>query len=385
MKIFHLSDLHIGKLLHSYSLRKNQEAMLQQIIDKAIIHRPDVILISGDVFDKSVPSGEAYTIFDQFLNKLSDIRPCIPVLIIAGNHDSAERLNYASSFLEKHQIYVSVLPPQEKEERMKKVTLQDEFGELDFYLLPFLKPGYVRHLFDEGVVTTYHSAVKAVIEREDIDYSRRNVLLSHQFYVSGGQAPETCDSEQLTITVGGLDSVDASIVEQFDYVALGHIHKPQSVGKAHIRYCGTPLKYSVSEEHHAKSISMVTIKEKGKSIQIDSLPLVAIQDVRRERGLLQEILSRASEDNCHDFLSVTITDEIDPYKPKDQLEEKYDFILELMVDNTRTKARIQDINGEAAVLNPFQAFCEFYQDMQQCALSREEEQIIAEIIGEARE
>ncbi len=385
MKIFHLSDLHIGKLLHSYSLRKNQEAVLQQIIDHASYHRPDVILISGDVFDKSVPSGEAYTIFDQFLTQLGEIRPCIPVLIIAGNHDSAERLNYASNFLEKHQIYVSVLPPQEKEERLKKVILQDEFGEVDFYLLPFLKPGYVRHLFDEGVVTSYSSAVKAVIERENIDYSRRNVLLSHQFYVSQGQAPETCDSEQLTITVGGLDNVDVSIVEQFDYVALGHIHKPQSVGKAHIRYCGTPLKYSVSEEHHVKSISMVTLKDKGSEIQIDTLPLLALQDVRRERGLLQDILSRATEENCHDFISVTITDEIDPYKPKDQLEEKYDYILELMVDNRRTKARIQEIHGEAAVLDPYQAFCDFYQEMQQCTLSSEEEQIVAGIIGVARE
>ena len=385
MKLFHLSDLHIGKLLHSYNLRKNQEAMLQQIVDHANKHRPDVILISGDVFDKSVPSGEAYTIFDQFLNQLASIKPSIPVLIIAGNHDNAERLNYASSFLEKHQIYVSVLPPQEKEDRIKKVTLQDEYGEVDFYLLPFLKPGYVRHLFEEGVVTTYHSAVKAVIEREGIDYSRRNVLLSHQFYVAGGQAPETCDSEQLTITVGGLDNVDASIVEPFDYVALGHIHKPQSVGKAYIRYCGTPLKYSVSEEQHQKSITMVTLMEKEKEVQIETLPLIALQEIRRERGLLKEILNRATEENRHDFISVTITDEVDPYKPKDQLEEQYDFILELMVDNARTKARIQDIHGEASVLDPFQAFCDFYQEMQQCSLSSEEEQIVADIIGVARE
>lgn len=385
MKIFHLSDLHIGKLLHSYNLRRNQEVVLQQIVENAKLYRPDVILIAGDIFDKSVPSGEAYTIFDQFINLLASITPSIPVLIIAGNHDSAERLNYASSFLEMHQIYIAVLPPQKEEETIKKVTLQDEFGEVDFYLLPFLKPGYVRHLFQEGEITTYHSAVKAILEREGIDYSRRNVLLSHQFYVSAGQTTETCDSEQLTITVGGLDNVDATCVEQFDYVALGHIHKSQSVGKPYIRYCGTPLKYSVSEEHHNKSITMVTLMEKGSEVLIETIPITPIQDVRRVRGILSEILACANEDNRHDFISVTITDEIDPFKPKDQLEEQYDYILELMVDNARTKARIQEINGEASVLDPFQAFCEFYQEMQQCAISGEEEEIVTEIIANVRE
>lgn len=385
MRIFHLSDLHIGKLLHSYNLRKNQEVMLQQIVENAKSYQPDAIIIAGDIFDKSVPSGEAYTIFDQFLTQLSLIRPFIPVLMIAGNHDSAERLNYASSFLKTHQIHIAVLPPQKEDESVKKVTLKDEFGEVDFYLLPFLKPGYVRHLFEEGEITTYASAMKAILERENIDYGRRNVLISHQFYVSRGQAPETCDSEQLTITVGGLDHVDATVVEQFDYVALGHLHKPQSVGKPYIRYCGTPLKYSVSEEHHSKSITMVTIKDKGCEVFIETIPIIPIQDVRREKGLLCDILARANEDNCHDFISVTITDEIDPYKPKDQLEEKYDHILELMVDNARTKARIQEINGEASVLDPYHAFLEFYQEMQQCDISGEEEEIVADIIAAARE
>lgn len=385
MKIFHLSDLHIGKQLHSYSLRKNQEAILSQIVEQAKTVRPDVILIAGDVFDKSVPSAEAYTVFDEFLNQLADIKPAIPVLIIAGNHDSAERLRYASSFMEKHQIYISVMPPQEEDEHIRKITLKDEFGDVNFYLLPFVKPGYVRHLFEEGVVTSYHSAIEALLSREEIDYSQRNCLLSHQFYVNGGQAPETSDSEQASITVGGLDSVDASLVEKFDYVALGHIHKPQCVLKPTIRYCGTPLKYSVSEENHHKSITVVTFGEKGTDPEIETIPLHAMQDVRKERGLLQEILDRATEENCHDFISVTITDEVDPYKPKDQLEEKYDNILELMVDNKRTQARINEVNGEASVLDPFMAFTEFYQEMLQCPMSQTEEEIMASIIGVSRE
>lgn len=381
MKLFHISDLHIGKQLHSYSLKENQEHVLKQIVEQAKNVRPDAILIAGDIFDKSVPSAEAYVTFDNFLNQLAEISPQIPVLIIAGNHDSAERLNYASSFLKKHQIHISVLPPMEKEEYLHKITLEDEYGEVDFYLLPFLKPGYVRHLFEEGVVTTYESAVREILARETIDFSRRNVLLSHQFYVNAGQAPEKSDSEQYIISVGGLDSVDASVVAEFDYVALGHIHKAQSMLKPSIRYCGTPLKYSVSEENHEKSITVVTLGKKDSEPVIETIPLSALQDVRKERGLLQEILDRATEENCHDFISVTITDEIDPYKPKDQLEERYDCILELMVDNKRTQARIQEASGEASVLDPFLSFQEFYQEMLQSPMSPEEEKIIADIIG----
>jgi exonuclease SbcD len=247
MKLFHISDLHIGKQLHFYNLKDNQIEILKQITEKARQYRPDAIIIAGDIYDKSVPSAEAYQIFDQFLNDLSEISPSIPILIIAGNHDSAERLNYASSFLEKHKIYISVLPPQKEEEGLKKVVLTDEYGDVNFYLLPFTKPGYVRHLFAEGVVTSYDTAVAALIERENIDYTRRNVLVSHQFYVAGDKLPETCESEQVYISVGGIDSVDIAAVRQFDYVALGHLHGPQHIGVKQIRYSGTPLKYSVSE------------------------------------------------------------------------------------------------------------------------------------------
>ena len=190
MKIFHISDLHIGKQLHYYSLNEEQRYILSRIVDKAEEYRPDVILIAGDIYDKSVPSGEAYEIFDEFLNNLADIQPSIPVLIIAGNHDNAKRLKYAGAFLEKQNIYISVLPPQEKNEFLKKVILKDEYGEVNFYLLPFTKPGYVKHLFGDGEIQDYSSALKALIEREQIDWSKRNVLLAHQFFVSGGQEPE---------------------------------------------------------------------------------------------------------------------------------------------------------------------------------------------------
>jgi len=225
LKFFHLSDLHIGKQLHYYNLKENQKAILGQIVERAAEYRPDAILICGDIFDKSVPSGEAYTIFDEFLNKLSDLEPQIPVLMIAGNHDNPQRLSYAKAFLEKHKFYMEVFPPAAQEEHIKKVTLTDAWGKVNFYLLPFLKPGYVRHLFEEGEITDYNSAVAKLLVRDGLDaeyigndeYGKveRHVLLSHQFYVNGSTQPEVCDSEQRMLQVGGLDSVDVSLVEHF--------------------------------------------------------------------------------------------------------------------------------------------------------------------------
>jgi len=385
MKLFHISDLHIGKQLHYYNLKDNQVELLEQMVEKAREYQPAAILIAGDIYDKSVPSAEAYAVFDQFLNDLSEIKPSIPILIIAGNHDSPERLNYASSFLEKHKIYISVMPPQKEEEYLKKVVLEDEYGDVNFYLLPFTKPGYVRHLFEEGVVTSYDTAITSLIERENIDYNQRNVLISHQFYISGDTTPETCESEQVYISVGGIDSVDIASVKQFDYIALGHLHGSQQIGAKQIRYCGTPLKYSVSEEKHVKSITLVTLGEKAVDIVIDKIPLIARQDVRREKGTLSEIISRATEENRHDYISVTLTDETDIYKPKDQLEEHYDHILEIKVENSRTRAQLENISGEATVLDPFEAFKEFYQEMQSVSMCEEEENIMADIINKVKE
>lgn len=380
MRFFHISDLHIGKQLHYYNLGEDQRAILHQIVQRAVEYRPAAILICGDIFDKSAPSGEAYTIFDEFLNELADIEPRIPVLIIGGNHDNPQRLAYAKTFLERNHIYLSALPPRSEEEHLRKVTLSDEYGRVNFYLLPFLKPGYVRHLFEEGTVTDYHSAVAAVLKREELERADRNVLLSHQFYINGSSQPETCDSEQRALQVGGLDSVDVSLVEHFDYVALGHIHGPQKVKAPHIRYCGTPLKYSVSEEYHEKSITMVTLGEKGTEPLIETIPLIPIKDVRRERGLLAEILLRATEANCHDYISVTITDEKEPYHPKEQLEEKYDSLLELRVDNQRTRAMQELPETEGGPMSPMEVFAGFYQELRGQTMSAEEEAWMKQVL-----
>lgn len=384
MRIFHISDLHIGKMLYRYSLAESQEQVVDQIVEKMEIHRPDVLVIAGDIFDKSIPSGEAYGVLDHFLNRLGSLEPAIPVLMIAGNHDSAQRLSFASEFLEKHKIYISTMPPQTPEEFLKKITLKDAYGVVHFYLLPFLKPGYVRNLFPEGTVTDYTSAVKAVLDREQIDWNERNVLISHQFY-QGSSKVEICDSEQTVLNVGGLDKVEASVLEPFDYAALGHLHGAQKVQYEHVRYSGTPLKYSVSEEKHHKGITLVELKEKGEPPQIQQIPLMADKDVRAIRGTLQEVLDMAGETVCHDYVSVTLTDEIDPLHPKERLEERYDALLEVRIDNARTRARLEGEMETRESWTPDEAFRHFYQEMNQCPISEQEEAIMKEIFEKAEE
>lgn len=385
MKIFHLSDLHIGKQLNGYSLKENQEAVLNQIVDYAASRHPDVILICGDIYDKTAPSGEAYTMFGNFLEALSGIKPEITVLIIAGNHDSPERLSYASAFLERHRIHLSVFPPRNQEEYLKKVVLRDESGPVNFYLLPFLKPGYVRQLFPDNQPDGYESAIRAVLERETIDAGERNILLSHQFYTAGSKDPETCESEQAVIMAGGLDRVDASVLSDFDYIALGHIHGSQKVGKASVRYCGTPYKYSVSEENHKKSVTVVNIGKKGDEPELEFLPLNGIQDVRRERGTLSEILKRATEENRHDFVSVTLTDEEEPYRVRERLEEVFDHMLELRVDNVRTRQKRLEEGETVPVLKPLEAFRQFFKAVRGEEMTMEEEQAMERIVQEAKE
>lgn len=383
MKIFHISDLHIGKQLHYYNLREEQEDMLEKIILAAEAHEPDVMVIAGDIYDKSAPSAEAYEIFNQFLNRLTRLPKPMPVLLIAGNHDNASRLSYASEFLENSQIYISAKAPGQ-EEYLKKITVQDAYGDVNFYLLPFIRPRDVRQLFEEGVVTSYDTAVAAVLNRETIDDTKRNVLVAHQFFVAGTAEPERCDSEQNYIAVGGIDSVDIRHVQNFDYVALGHIHAAQKMGAEHIRYSGTPLKYSVSEARHQKGITVVTLQEKGVPLQIEQLPLTPLHDVRKLEGTLEEILHLADAP-LQDYVSITLTDEDGLYRPKDQLEERYRRILEVRLDNTRIRHKLAHTMSSEEHLTPFEAFQAFYQEMNGQPMSEEEARVIADVIETAKE
>ena len=384
MKFFHLSDLHIGKQLHRYNLKEDQQVILKEVITYAKELRPDAIVIAGDIYDKSVPSAEAVNVFDEFLTDLSEITPEIPILIISGNHDSPDRLKYASEILKRHHIYLAGNVPERPEEHIEKVTLHDAYGEVDFYLLPFMKPAYVKNIFVGGTPETYSDAVKEIIKREKIDYKdKRNVLVSHQFYVGEkAESPETCDSE--VFSVGGIDNVDIGSVKEFDYVALGHLHGAQCIGKPEIRYCGTLLKYSVSESTQNKSLTVVTLKAKGEKPEIENYPLHPLRDVRKKKGTLDEIIKEAQETEKDDYISITLTDEIDPYKPKEQLERIFSHILEIRVDNQRTRTKLKEMDEELVMKDPFTSFAEFYKEMQGREMNGEEETIMKEIFDKAK-
>ena len=380
MRFFHLSDLHIGKQLHHYSLKEDQEHILGEIIEYAGKLHPDAVVIAGDIYDKPVPSAEAVTLFDDFITRLAKIRQQIPVMIISGNHDSADRLRYAAGILKEEKIYLAGSVPQKEEEHIEKVALKDEWGEVNFFLLPFLKPAYVRRLFEENPPETYSDAVNRLIKRENINFKdERNVLISHQFYM-GSYLPETCDSE--TISIGGLDQIDITGVEPFDYVALGHLHGKQKVKDEHIRYCGTPLKYSVSEASHTKALTVVTLGEKGKSVKIEEYPLHPLRDVRKITGKLKEILKE--ERSPEDYVSITLTDETDPYHPKEQLETVFSKILEVRIDNTRTRTKWMEAE-ELVLKTPEENFADFFEKMQGRTMDPEEETLILQILEEARE
>lgn len=404
MKFFHLSDLHIGKQLHYYNLKEDQRYILREIVDYAGQLHPDAIVIAGDIYDKSAPSAEAVSIFDEFLTKISEIMPRISVLIISGNHDSSERLEYASEILKKEKIYLAGDVPRTEKEHLKKVTLEDEYGEVDFYLLPFMKPSYVRKIFEEEMLS-YTDAVGKMIDREKIDFkNKRNVLISHQFY-AGKDRPETCDSE--TISVGGLDQVSTSVLHGFDYVALGHLHGAQNLtiddegniesdndnGRdcdcdkkyLNIRYCGTPLKYSVSEANQEKTLTVVEMSGKEDGVQVKTVPLHPLHDVKKKRGNLQEILQNAIEEEREDYISVTLTDELEPYKPKEQLQQNFEHILEINIDNTRTRKQLELLEETMILKNPMTNFEDFYFEIQGKELSEKERNIMEKIISEAGE
>lgn len=383
MRFIHLSDLHIGRQLHQYNLKEDQEHILGEVVEYARMLKPDAIVIAGDVYDRSVPSAEAVGIFDWFLTALSALKPEIPILIISGNHDSAQRLDYASGILGQKGIYIAGKLPQNREEFLKKVTLQDEYGEVDFYLLPFLKPGYVRTVFDGEMPESYSKAVQMLLEREQVDTTKRNVIVTHQFYTGAGQKTETCDSE--IFSVGGIDNVDVTPLLRFDYAALGHLHSAQKVGKEWIRYPGTLLKYSVSEWKQTKALHLVTMGEKGKEVHVETYPLYPLRDVKKFRGTMEELLKTVPEEAKDDYVSITLTDETDPYRPKEQLEQVFSHILEVRMDNSRTRQRLLSDAEMIHMDSPLEMFGEFFQEMQGRALSEEERKAVQRLAEEMEE
>lgn len=370
MKFLHLSDLHLGKRVNEVSMLDDQAFILQQILGIIDETKPDAVLIAGDVYDKSVPSAEAVTLFDDFLVKLSKRK--LPVLLISGNHDSPERLSFGGRLLDASGIHISPVYNGD----IRPIVLQDEYGPVSFWLLPFLKPAHVKRFFPEEAIESYTDACRAAVSHMDIERSARNVLLTHQF-VTGAQ---TCESEERS--VGGTDNVDASVFACFDYVALGHIHNPQNIGSNRIRYCGTPLKYSFSEAAHQKSVTLVTLGEKG-ALHLALCPLRPKHDLREIRGSFAEVTDRAFYTNAptDDYLHVILTDEEDVPEAVGKLRLIYPNLMKLSYDNTRTREdNVIDAASDVQHKTPLELFEELYALQNNQAMSEEQRKFTQDLI-----
>ncbi len=353
MKFFHLSDLHIGLKLYNRDLQDDQIHIFHQICSAAQREQPDAILIAGDIYDKALPSAEAVALFDRFTADLAAAAPHATLMMISGNHDSATRINVFRQILRQQKLYMIGMPPRTPEEHIEKVTLEDAFGPVHFYLLPFVKPSMVKEIVGTdaaGANLSYNETIHRLIQREDIDETQRNVLVSHQFYLPVGtdaQQVERMDNEFRT--VGNIDEVKADVLARFDYAALGHIHKPMRVGSEVHRYCGTPMPYSVSEANQQKGILMVELGGKGQ-VKTSLLPLTPLHPVRVLSGTLEEVLRQG----CEDYVSIHLTDKADPdlSDMQDRIRAAFPNLLELRREHIRTA----DYSMQALDNTPMDAF-----------------------------
>ncbi len=351
MRFMHLSDLHLGKRVNEFSMLDDQRFILEQILALLENHPVDGVLLAGDLYDKSVPPAEAVCLLDWFLTELSARK--LPVFAISGNHDSAERIAFGSHLLAGSRVYVSPV----FEGAPKPITMQDEYGALDVYLLPFIKPASVRHIWPDEPIETYNDALACVVRHCAVNPQHRSVLVAHQF-VAGASV---CESEEPS--VGGLDCVDAELFDAFDYVALGHLHSPQQVTRPQVRYCGTPLKYSFSEAHQNKSVTFVEFGAKG-DVAITTAPLTPMHDMREIRGTYAELSERRNYEGTalDDYLHITLTDEQDVADAMARLRTIYPNLMRLDYDNARTREN-REFNAadHAAQLSPLEHFAAFYE------------------------
>ena len=372
MKLIHLSDLHIGKRVNEVSMIEDQAYILLQILQIIDDEKADAVLIAGDIYDKSVPSAEAVILFDDFLCRLANRH--IPVLIISGNHDSQERLAFGNRLLELGGIHISPV----YDGTVQSVTLSDEYGEVVFWLLPFIKPAHVKRFYPDAGIESYTDACRVAVEKMGLDTGKRNVLLTHQFVTGASVDPE--GSEE--ISVGGSDNVDASVFADFDYVALGHIHSPQNIGSNRIRYSGTPLKYSLSEAAHHKSVTVVNLGHKGE-LELQLRPLIPKHDLRQIRGTFAELTEKSfcEGTSAEDYIYVALTDEEDVPEAIGKLRLIYPNLMQLKYDNTRTRTN-QVINGAEDVKrkSPLELFGELYELQNNQPMSEEQCRFIQGLI-----
>ncbi len=381
MKLLHISDLHIGKRVNAFSMIEDQKYILRQILAIADSQQADGVMIAGDIYDKPVPSAEAVQLFDWFLTELADRGK--QVYAVSGNHDSAERIAFGAQLMSGRGVYVS--PVYQGETAM--LTVHDAYGELCIYLLPFIKPAVVRHALEDApgmagkaLPESYQDAVALAVERMEVDRSRRNILIAHQFVTGAGR----CDSED--VSVGGVDNVDADLFDAFDYVALGHIHSPQHMKRETVRYCGTPLKYSFSEAEQEKSVTVVELGEKGR-IEITAVPLVPLHDLRRIRGTYLEVTARDfyRDMDTEDYVQITLTDEEDIPDGMEKLRIIYPNLMRLEYDNSRTRQnRLIERTEEIEQKSELELFAEFYELQNNQPMSDEQAAFVARLIEECR-
>ncbi|MDD6489711.1 MAG: exonuclease SbcCD subunit D [Clostridia bacterium] len=384
MKFIHLSDLHLGKKVSGFSMIDEQKYILEKILEMIPEIQPDGIIIAGDVFDTGVAQVEAIRLFEQFLENLWKIH--IPVFVISGNHDSADRLSYCSKFITDKGIYIS----KSLSGDIEPITLKDEYGEVNIYLLPFIKPVDVRNVYQEEF-ENYTDAVKYVIDRMNVDTSKRNVLVAHQFVGNAKLSKsETSinfrepDNDKEVYNVGGIDNVEKYVFDVFDYTALGHIHQPQNVGSPSVRYCGTPLKYSLEEIDKQKSLTVVELNEKG-TLKIDEIPLKPKNDMRQISGKYEDLVSKENYEGTavNDYIYAVLTD--DDYIPDvvQKLRTIYPNIMSAVYDNARTSQNNSaDVYKKYESKTPLEFFGELFQRQNNENLTDEDKKILENLISE---
>lgn len=377
MKYIHLSDLHLGKRVNEFSMLEEQEAILEQILGIIDNEQPDGILIAGDIYDKSVPPAEAVILFDDFLAKLS--QRSLQVFIISGNHDSPERIAFGSRIMDASGIHLSPV----YNGKIQPFSMTDTYGTVNVYMLPFIKPAHVRRYFEDEEILSYTDAVRTVINNMNVDSSQRNVLITHQFVTGASRR----DSEEKS--VGGTDNVDADVFAIFDYVALGHIHSRQKCASEKIWYCGTPLKYSFSEMHDTKSVTIVELEKPNTMPSVRSIPLYPIHDMAEIRGTFEELTSPDYYTNHpykNHYLRLILTDENDIPEAVSRLRLIYPNLMNLEYDNTRTKmnTELSDLENTEP-LSIFDLFTLFYKEQNGVEMSDEQSEYMKKLIEKIEE
>lgn len=380
MRFFHISDLHIGLKLMNRDMQEDQAYILKEIVRLAEEKKPDAVVVAGDIYDRAVPSAEAVEIFSGFTADLMRAVPEAAIMMISGNHDSAQRIDCFRSVLSRQNLYMIGTPPQTPEESIQKVTLCDSYGSVCFYLLPYVRPSMVKEITgtdQNGNLLTYQETIKRLLARENLDPSVRNVLVSHQFYLPSGKTADEVERMDSEIrTVGNIDQVSAEVLKPFDYAALGHIHKPMKVGSEYYRYCGTPLACSVSEAGQQKGVIQVDVGEKGR-VKTAVLPLVPLHPVRVIRGTLEEVLGQG----CTDYVTAVLTDrvDLDILDMQDRLRLAFPNLLEIRRERRRSVDYRASVPREAAQ-NPYELCCSFLKDT-----DSEERKILRDVIRTVQE